>query len=113
MRQGEIKTTMILSIPMGQPDRNGTIYTQEAIKNAVKNIPLDLPIIYRDNDKVTDGVLIGNTNSSPIAEYDSENEVCKLTIDGTILFGGLECIVNGTQHGQVTDFEIVGVGLSK
>ena len=42
-----------------------------------------------------------------------KNQVCKITIDGAVFYGGTECIVNEMKDDKVTDFEIVGVGLSK
>ena len=37
----------------------------------------------------------------------------KVTVDGVVFFGGTECVVNEIKDGKVTDFEIVGIGLSK
>ena len=48
-----------------------------------------------------------------VEEWDMKNQVCKITIDGAVFYGGTECIVNEMKDDKVTDFEIVGVGLSK
>lgn len=90
------------------------MYTEEAVSNAVNNLHKNLPIIYRDNDKEIDGVVVGTTTgSSHIATWDFENQVCKVTVDGVVFFGGTECVVNEIKDEKVTDFEIVGIGLSK
>ena len=48
-----------------------------------------------------------------VEEWDMKNQVCKITIDGVVFCGGTECIVNEIKDGKVSDFEIVGIGLSK
>lgn len=114
MREENIKVKVTIPIPFGKPDKNGVMYTEEAVSNAINNLHKNLPIIYRDNDKEIDGVVVGTTTgSSHIAIWDFENQVCKVTVDGVVFFGGTECVVNKIKDGKVTDFEIVGIGLSK
>ena len=55
MREENIKVKVTIPIPFGKPDKNGVMYTEEAVSNAVNNLHKNLPIIYRDNDKEIDG----------------------------------------------------------
>ena len=57
--------------------------------------------------------IVGTTkDDSLIATCDYENQVCNLTVNGEIFFGGAEGIVI-TNNGKIVDFEIVGFGLSR
>lgn len=81
MREENIKVKVTIPIPFGKPDKNGVMYTEEAVENAVNNLHKNLPIIYRDNDKEIDGVVVGTTTGlSHIATWDFENQVCKVTV---------------------------------
>ncbi len=114
MRTEDIKVKITIPIPFDRPDKNGIVYTQEAVENAVNYLHNNLHIIYRDNENEMDGKVIGTTTrDSHITTWDFENQVCKVNIDGTIFYGGTECIVNKMKDGKITDFEIVGIGLSK
>ena len=110
MRTDNIKVTITIPIPYEQPDKNGDIYTKEAVEKAVNNLHKHTPIIFRDEfeEKV-----IGTTmDDSLITTWDFENQVCNLTVNGKIFFGGTECIAD-IDNGKIVDFEIVGFGLSK
>ena len=114
MRTDNIKVKLTIPIPVGKPDKNGVVYTKEAVENAVNNLYKNLPIIYRDNEKEIDGVVIGDTtDSSHITTWDFENQVCNVTVDGVVFYGGTECVVNKIEDGIVTDFSVTGFGLSK
>ena len=113
MRTENIEVKITIPIPFNKPDKNGVVYTENAISKAVSNLQ-NLPIIYRDNENETEGKVIGVMSKSVyIEEWDMKNQVCKVTIDGIVFFGGTECIVNEIKDGKVVDFEIVGIGLSK
>ena len=113
MKEESIKAKITIPIPYDRPNRNGVIYTQEAVENAVNNLHKNLPIIYRDSDKEIGGINIGNTTGqSHIVTWDFKNKVCNLTVDGVIC-GGPEYIINETNNGVITDFKITGFGLSK
>lgn len=108
MRTDNIKVKLTIPIPVGKPDRNGVVYTEKAIENAVNNLHKNLPIV---ND---DGVVVGTTTGDThIVTWDSENQVCNVTVDGIVLYGGTECVVNEIEDGVVTNFSITGFGLSK
>ena len=110
MRTENIKVTITIPIPYDKPDKNGNIYTKEAVEKAVNNLRKNLPIIFRDESE--EKVIGTTTGDSHIATWDFENQVCKLTVDGEVFFGGTECLYE-VEDGKVTDFQIIGIGLSK
>ena len=110
MRTENIKVAITIPIPYNKPDKNGNIYTEEAVEKAVNNLRKNLPIIFRD--KSEEKVIGTTTGDSHIATWDFENQVCKLTVDGDVFFGGTECKVD-IKDGKITDFTITGIGLSK
>lgn len=110
MRTDNIKVTIAIPIPYDQPDNNGNIYTKEAVEKAVNNFHKDVPIIFRgESEEKVIGTITGDSH---IATWDFENQVCNLTVNGEIFFGGAEGIVTAN-NGKIVDFEIVGIGLSK
>ena len=114
MRTDNIKVKLTIPIPVDRPDRNGVVYTKEAVEKAVNNLHKNLPIVYRDNETGIDGVVVGaTTGNTHIAIWDFENQVCNVTVDGAVFYGGTECIVNEIKDGVVTDFSITGFGLSR
>ena len=48
MRAENIKVTITIPIPYNNPDKNGDIYTKEAVEKAVNNLHKRTPIIFRD-----------------------------------------------------------------
>lgn len=111
MRTENIKVKITIPIPYDKPDKNGNIYTKEAVEKAVNNLYKNLPIIFRDeSEENVIGAIIGDSH---IALWDTENQVCAITVDGKIFFGGTECVVNEMKDGKVIDFSIVRIGLSK
>ena len=108
MRTDNIKVKLTIPIPIGRPDRNGVMYTEEAVENAVNNLRKNLPI--RNGNGVVVGATTGDTH---IATWDSESQVCNVTVDGVVFYGGTECVVNKLEDGLVTDFRITGFGLSR
>ena len=114
MRLENIKASLNITIPFDKPNSNGIIYTKDAVKNAINKFKTELPIIYRDNDSVKNGVVIGNTMKGlSSVSWDDKAKTCKIIIDGVLYFGGTECILNQIHEGIVSDFDIVSVGLSK
>ena len=110
MRTDNIKVTITILIPYNKPDKNGNIYTKEAVEKAVNNLHKNLPIIFRDESE--EKVIGTTTGDSHIATWDFENQVCKVTVDGEVFFGGTECTVD-INDGKIVDFEITRIGLSK
>lgn len=113
MRVENTKIKLTIPIPIDKPDANGIIYTEEAVENALNNLRKNLPIVYKENAE-TDEVVIGSTTGgSHIVTWDSDNQVCKLTVDGVIFYSGAEIIVNEmTKDGKITDFRIASIGLT-
>lgn len=113
MRVENTKVKFTIPIPIDKSDANGIIYTEEAVEKAVNNLNKNLPIVYKESAE-TDEVVIGSTTGdSHIVTWDSDNQVCKLTVDGVIFYSGAEIIVNEmTEDGKITDFRIASIGLT-
>ena len=111
MRTDSIKVRLTIPIPFDRPDLNGTIYTKEAISNAINNMPSNTPILYKDNDCEAKVVGVVDEPFRSIS-FDSKNQVCTLSLNGTIFYGGAEIIVNEIEDGKITDFEIACFGFS-
>lgn len=106
------KIKLTLPIPIDKPDANGIMYTEEAVSNAINNLQSRLPILFKENAE-SDAKVIGATGTQCIVSYDSENQVCKLTIEGVVFYSGAEIIVNEmTEDGKITDFRIASIGLT-
>ena len=110
MRAENIKVKITIPIPYNEPDKNGNIYTKEAVEKAVNNLHKHLPIIFRGESE--EKVIGTTTGDSHIATWDYENQVCNLTVNGEVFFGGTECIAD-IDNGKIVNFEIVGIGLNK
>ena len=114
MRLDNLKVKLALVIPFGRPDKNGVMYSKEAIEKAVGDFNRKLPIIYRDNDSCKDGVVVGTTVGETCSVlWDDEQQVCEVVINGNVYYGGADIIANEIKDGAVTDFRITSVGLSR
>lgn len=115
MRLDNLKVQIALTIPYGHPDKNGVVYSKEAIEKAISSFEGRLPILYRDNDAVKDGMVIGNTIGETCSVlWDDEHKVYEVVVNGNVYYGGADIIVNDVnKDGTVADFSIVSVGLSK
>ena len=111
MRVENAKVKITIPMPIDKPDANGIVYTEEAVEKAVNNFGKYLPIVYKDN-KCDEKVIGATTGNSPIVSWDSDNQVCKLTIDGVIFYSGAEIIVNEIEDGKISDFRIASIGLT-
>lgn len=111
MRTDKIEVSITIKAPFDQPDKNGVIYTREAIMNALQNAQAGLPIIqYLDNDTLQ---AIGITTCKPYAiQFDGDAQICCYSVDGKIFFGGTECDAD-IEDGIVKSFEITGYGFSR
>jgi len=111
MRVDDTKVKLTIHIPFDKPDLNGCVFTKEAIENAVNNLQTNIPIVYRDNE--CDTKIVGaTTGSSHIVAWDSENQVCTMTMDGIVFYSGAEIIVNEIEDGKISDFRIASIGLT-
>lgn len=114
MRLNNLKMQLSFVIPFGRPDKNGVMYSKEAIEKAIKDFDDKLSILYHDNDSCKDGVVVGNTVGETCSVlWDDEQQVCEVIVNGILYYGGTECIVNEIKNGVVTDFRITSVGLSR
>jgi len=114
MRLDNLKIQLALTIPFDHPDKNGVLYSREAIEKAISDFNGKLPILYRDNSSCKDGVVVGNTIGETCSVlWDDENQVCEVIVNGNLYYGGTECIANEIKDGVVTDFRITSVGLSR
>ena len=113
MRVENSKIKITIPIPIGKPDANGVVYTEEAVERALNNLQTNLPIVYKDNTETDEKVIGATTGISHIVNWDFENQVCKVTIDGVLFYSGAEIIVNDmTADGEITDFRIASIGLT-
>ena len=112
MENENVKVKITMNIPFNKPNRNGTIFTEDAVENAVNNIPLNIPIIYGDNKNEYPDIAIGHTTgNSHIVVWDFENQVCKITLDGIIFCSNARIIVDKNEDGKISEFRIVGIDL--
>lgn len=112
MRVENTKITMTIPIPIDKPDGNGVVYTREAVEQAVNHLRTNLPILYKESAE-TDAKVVGmTTGNSHVVIWDSENQVCKVSVDGVVFYGGADIIVNEIEEGKVSSFEITSLGLT-
>jgi hypothetical protein len=113
MRVENTKVKLTIPIPFDRPDKNGNIHTREAVEKALNNLQTNLPILYKENVETDEKVIGATTGTSHIVTFDSDNQVCKLTIDGVVFYSGAEIIVNEmTEDGKISDFRIASIGLT-
>lgn len=111
MKDELTKVKLTIHIPFDKPNKNGSVFTKEAVENAVVNLNKNLPIIYRDNkSRFQDKVIGATTGNSHIVNWDFENKVCKMTVDGVMFHCGAEIIVNEMKDGEISDFRITSIG---
>lgn len=111
MRTDIVKVKLKIPIPFDRPDLNGCIHTKEAIDNALKNMPSNIPIVYKDNDCEEKVIGVIDEPFRSIS-FDSNNQVCELSLNGTIFYAGAEIVINEIEDGKITDFEIRSIGLT-
>lgn len=103
----EVKLTF--SMPYDTPNRNGTVFTKEAIEDAVNQLHRNRPIIYEG-----DNTVIGTTTeTSHIATWDDKNNVCKITVNGVIFDCDPILNIKESENNKISSFQIVGFGLTR
>lgn len=110
VENSEIKIT--IPIPVGEPDGNGVIYTKEAVENAVSNLRKNIPILWRENIDTGSKVVGYIISDSRELNFDEENQVYNLTVDGLLFYSGADITVNEIDDGRVSSFEINSVGIT-
>lgn len=114
MRVENSKVKITIPIPFDRPDKNGTMFTEDAVSNAISTLKTHLPVIDRRNDNRLNDVVIGSTTGmAHIVTWDFENQVCYMTVNGELFGCGVDIIVNDIEGNKVKDFDIVSIGLSK
>lgn len=114
MRINNIQISFTMSMPYDAPDKNGVLYSYEAIHNALSSMTSGLPILVCTNNG--DSKVIGNTTCSPYAIHNNKEEgIIRFTVDGVVYFGGTECFVNEIDSSKktITDFKISSLGFSE
>ena len=115
MREHMLPVKITIPFPYGKADKNGTIYTKEAVEKAITHLSKNIPIIYKENSETFNDIVLGHTTGDcHTVIWDSDNQVFKVTVDGVIYAGGTSCIVHDmdTKEKTVTRFEITGLGIS-
>lgn len=112
MRQIGLPIMITIPFPYNHPDKNGNIYTKEAVQNAIESLQKGMPIIFRGNDTVGTEFVIGHTTDKQYVVDDYLNQTYRLTVEGVIAAGGTECIVDEIKDRTINKFEIVSLGLS-
>lgn len=106
MRSENIEVTFKIPILVDKPDLNGVIYSEEAIRNAYKNVK-DIPIGIPCND----GWFLPIGVAQEVELIEDENGMY-ITGVGLVWHGGTEESVEMVD-GKVTSFHVSGIGISK
>lgn len=105
------KVKLTIMMPSDNPNKNGTVFTKEAVEDAIYNLRRNLPIIYSD-DGTNSKVIGSTTGESHIATWDSDNQTYKVTVDGVLFHCNPIIIVNEIEDGKISDFRIASIGLT-
>ena len=105
------KVKLTIMMPSDKPNKNGTVFTKEAVEDAVYNLRRNLPIIYSD-DGTNSKVIGSTTGESHIVTWDSDNQAYKVTVDGVLFHCNPVIVVNEIEDGNISDFRIASIGLT-
>ena len=108
MRQENIEVTFKIPVEFGKADKNGVIYTREAVEKALCTYA-SRPILISDDSG--NQSIIGVT-SNKNAKLLLEDSKYKIVVDGIINYGGSSenCEI---ENKIVKDFTITSVGICK
>ena len=98
-----IKVTMKIPFPIGEPDKNGTIYTKEAVEKAVREFDGEIPLMMV-KDEI--GTVIGHIEKLELSDN------YEITAHGICYFGGT-CEEGDVKDNTVTDFRFLSFGISE
>ena len=105
---GELtKVKLTIHLPFGKQNKNGSVFTEEAVEDAVNHLRKNLPIVYEDEK-----VVGSTTGDSHIAIWDFDNQVCKMTVDGVLFDCDPKIIINESKDGEISDFQIVSISIN-
>jgi hypothetical protein len=111
MKEEFAKVKFTIHIPFGEPNKNGCVFTEEAVEDAVNHLRKNIPIIYK-NDESCEQVIGVTTGESHIVNWDYENNVCKMTVDGAMFNCNPLIAIHESEDGKISSFQIVGIGLT-
>ena len=115
MREENIKCRITIPFPVERPDRNGVIYSREAIEKAIADFNSSLPITFIPNDKDKYECVVGYTDAEePVVVWDDDKQTCNITITGAFFAGGTSCQATMDDETMtVTEFHINQIGISE
>lgn len=101
-----MKLKIRMPICCDEPNKNGTIYSKEAIKNFLNNLD-NIPVKY-------DKELIGYTDILSAIEYKGENNISGITFNVDLL-GHIkpEIIIKEMEDDKITNFQIKSISIVK
>lgn len=108
------KITLTFPLRYGTPNRNGTVYTKEAIEHAFGSSNPNMPIIMQSStnrNEEFDKHIIGFTEPTYYFDWDDKSKVCNVTLTGRVFNMGVNGVINKMDDGKITDFEIRSVSM--
>lgn len=104
MRTENVSIKITIPLPIDKPDKNGVIYTKEAIKKAVDNFTPKIPLVTGDDLETCIGVVNG-------IELSSDNK--NMIVDADVFAAGSCEMIGERDHMVVKDFRITSFGICK
>lgn len=92
-------------------NRNGTVYTKEAIRNAMESFNRQLPITIRSKEEYS--YPIGVTDGTYHCTWNDSTKAVETVIDGCIFNVDADIVVNQMNGSEVTDFRIRALSVLK
>lgn len=111
MKEELTKVKLTIPLSFDKPNKNGSVFTEEAVENAISHLRKNIPIICQD-DESYEKVVGTTTGDSHIVTWDFENQVCKMTVDGVLFDCNPRIVVNEIEDGEISDFRITSIGLT-
>ena len=117
MRTDSIQVKITMPIPFDKPDGNYVIHSKESVEKITRQSYKNYPIVFRGTEGDQAKVIGHIADDFLCANWDNENGVCNLTINGLIYHGGADIVVNECHQDKngvavIDDFRIVGIGFS-
>ena len=108
MNTNNIEVKISIPFPLNKPDNNGNIYTEDAIKNALKEFKL-APLVLENKESFECCGVINTLNG-----YDQTDKEIIAHFNGYIFNGGTaENIVCDKNTKTVIEFQINQIGICK
>ena len=104
MSLSEVKIKIVF--PYDQVNKNGVLYTKEAVEKAVKDL-CDIPILAEKGNK---RVVVGyGTRGS--TEWNDDNNQCTINIDGALFNAGVSGEITEMVDNLITGFRITSMSI--